>query len=872
MGIYSQFFHPGEVCEIRAIGISGKNPGWEGFAKSIVSGCYNDPAAFDKGAAILDKAQARGVYFTINPINPALLARAANRLKVPKSTTQDQDIVCIRWLPIDLDPKRPADISSNDEEVAAAVAKGKAIAAWLEGELGFAKGLRAYSGNGFHLLFRLPDLPNNEETHKIIVAAMAAIKAKFDDDQVDIDPAVVNPARIWKCYQTTGRKGDPTADRPHRKSSLFPKQPAALADVPITDLAALTTLASLVPVAPATTGGARPSGVATNAQGATPPAPVPARTSGPTPQGARRFGKGELGPLDMDRYLTHYGVTFTVKTKGAQTLYLLERCLFNPDHGPGEASIIAAPTSKSPLLYQCFHASCKDKKWKDARQIISGNKPVAEFCAGFDPNWKPPKSEGSGAMAALTVTPTEIAIQSEALVEPPEKIDPIEFFEKRGKRPVFVPLYLAKYLGAYLAPLAHTSGGLWRYRNGLWKPFTDTSMAQIMVAVMKERIQADMMSNTMKILRGHVNREEEMWPNDINLINIANGMLDIRTMELAPHDPKYGSRSQLPVNYDPKAFSQRWHDFLLEIFPDDKNYAKRGLLQQFFGYCLLRDCRYQKALFLYGTGANGKSTVLDVLQAIVGRDNTSSLSLADLTQRFKAQFLREKLINLATETNTRDPLATELLKAIIAGDPITAEQKYGEQFQFRPYAKFITAMNDAPVIPDKSYGFGRRIIVLTFERRFTDSEILPRMADYLIVELEGIFNWMVEGLKKLLQKDGFQISEDVGKDTSEFMETLNPLLIFVTEMCEVHEGMSVPTMELWECYAEWCRDGHNRPLGRNKFLEQVRQTFQSVRVSQVQEGVGEDRHRTKSFVGIGLTKQAREWLAEQKARFRRREE
>ena len=864
MDLYQQFFHPGEVVELRAKGVSGKNPGWEGFSRSIVSGYYNEPVAFDKGAAVLDKAKAMGVWFTINPVNPALLARAVNRLKVAKSTTQDPDIVCIRWLPIDLDPKRPADISATDEELAAAVARGKAIAAWLEEELGFAKGLRAYSGNGLHLYYRLPDLPNNEETHKIVAAAMAAIKAKFDDDQVDIDPTIVNPARIMKYYGTTGRKGDPTADRPHRKSSLFQKQPTVLDDVPVTDLETLKKLAALVPGPPAASSGARtPTG--------TPASPVPARSGSP-PVGGRPFKKGELGPLDVDRYLTHYGIPFTIKTKGAQTLYLLERCLFNPDHGVGEASIIAAPTGKSPLLYQCFHASCKDKKWKDARQSISGDKPVAEFCAGFDPNWEPPKSEGSGAMAALTVTPTEIAVQSEALVEPPEKIDPIEFFEKRGKRPVFVPLYLAKYLGAYLAPLAHTSGGLWRYRNGLWKPFTDTSMAQIMVAVMKERIQGDMMTNTMKILRGHVNREEEMWPNDINLINVANGMLDIRTMELIPHDPKYGSRSQLPVNYDPKAFSQRWHDFLKEIFPDDTNYAKRGLLQQFFGYCLLRDCRYQKALFLYGTGANGKSTVLDVLQAVVGRDNTSSLSLADLTQRFKAQFLREKLINLATETNTRDPLATELLKAIIAGDPITAEQKYGEQFQFRPYAKFITAMNDAPVIPDKSYGFGRRIIVLTFERRFTDSEIIPRMADYLIEELEGIFNWMVEGLKKLLKKDSFTISEDVGKDTSEFMETLNPLLIFVTEMCEVHEGMSVPTTEIWDCYAEWCRDGHNRPLGRNKFLDQVRQTFQSVKVSQLQEGVGEDRHRTKSFVGIGLTKQAREWLAEQKARFRRREE
>lgn len=847
--LYPLFFNLGEVCEIRAIGAQGKNPGWEGFARSVVSGYYDAAAAFEKGARILDKAQARGVYFTINPVNPALIARAFNRLKVPKSTTQDADIVCIRWLPIDLDPKRPADISSTEAEVQAATDVGKKIAGWLEGELGFSKAIRAYSGNGFHLLYRLPDLPNNEETHKVIVAAMVAIKAKYDSDAVDIDPAVVNPARIWKCYGTTGRKGDPTTDRPHRKSTLFPKQPSVLADVPITDLDTLMKLTMLVP-AVSTKGSSLPSSAGEI---------FPTKTTG----GATRFKEGTLGPVNMEAYLGHYGIAYTIKTKGAQTLYCLDHCLFNPDHDQGQASIITAPTG--PLIYQCFHASCKDKRWKDAKARISGDKPIAEFCAGYDPDWKPPKQVGTGAMSDLTIR-SELAVQSEAAVEPPEKIDPTEFFEKRGKRPVFVPMFLARYLAAYLAPLVHTAGDFWRYKKGVWKLFPDTILSQIIVAVMKERVQADMMTNTLKILRGLINREEDMWPKDPSLINVKNGMLDIRTMELIPHDPKHGSRTQLPVNYAASAFSQRWWDFLKEIFPEDEFYAKKGLLQQFFGYCLLRDCRYHKALFLYGTGANGKSTVLDVLQAMVGRENTSSLSLADLTQRFKAQFLRDKLVNMATETNTRDPLATELLKAIISGDPITAEQKYGEQFQFRPFAKFITAMNDAPVIPDKSYGFGRRIIVLTFEKRFTDEEIKPRMADFLIEEIEGIFNWAVDGLKILLKNDGFLIQEAVGKATSDFMETLNPLLIFVNEMCEVHDAVSVPTMELWECYAEWCADGKNRPLGRNRFLDQVRQTFPRVK----SDKVGEARVRT--LVGIGLTTQAQTWTVERKARFRRRDE
>lgn len=623
----------------------------------------------------------------------------------------------------------------------------------------------------------------------------------------------------------------------------------------------LRKLAALAPDHPGQTGGTRPVG--TTAQGAATPAPVPSAS-------APRFKESTLGPIKMDEYLDAHGIAYKIKQQGAQTLYVLDRGLCNPDHGDGQSAIIVSPTG--PVVYQCFHASCKGKfLWKDARKAISGDKPIAQWCAGYDPNWKPPKVGGTEMMKGIDVA-TALPIEPGALVASPKEVDPMEFFEKRGKRPVFVPTILARYLASYLYPMVHTTGLLYRYIEGVWTGETETFLTQVICAVMKDRAQADMVTNTVKLLKGIINKEEKMWPEELNMINVANGMLDIQTMELLPHNPDYGSRTQLPVNYKPDAFSQRWHDFLKEIFPEDENYEKRGLLQQFFGYVLLRDCRYHKALFLYGTGANGKTTVLDVLQAMVGRDNTSSLSLADLTQRFKAQFLRGKLINLATETNTRDPLATELLKAVISGDPITAEQKYGEQFQFRPFAKFITAMNDAPVIPDKSYGLSRRLIVLNFERRFTDEEIKPRMAQYLIEEIDGVFNWAVEGLKILLTNDGFVIPYKVEEDTSEFMEALNPLLIFVTEMCEVHEGASVGTMELWECYAEWCAEGRNRPLGRNRFLDQVRMTFPKVERKTVRDGEGDNKHQQRILSGIGLTNQARCWLADRKARFSKRRE
>jgi len=222
--VYEAFFRPGEVVEIRAIDVEGAGP-WKGRARGTVSGYFNDAEAFAQAAAALDKAQAKGVYFTINPCNPALLARANNRLVAnPKNTTQDKDIICLRWLPIDLDPRRPSGISATGEEVQAAVDLGQQIASWMEGEVGFPRGVRAFSGNGIHLLYRLTDLPNVELNRFLIRDSIATLAKMFSNDAVDVDHTTFNPARIWKLYGTTGRKGDSTTDRPHRKSYIYDGQ------------------------------------------------------------------------------------------------------------------------------------------------------------------------------------------------------------------------------------------------------------------------------------------------------------------------------------------------------------------------------------------------------------------------------------------------------------------------------------------------------------------------------------------------------------------------------------------------------------------------------------------------------------------------
>lgn len=216
--VYRYFFAPGEVAEIRALDLGGKNKIWEGFSRGTVSGYFNNADDFGRCARDLDAAGAKGVYFTLNPCDPALLARAENRLKAAgaKTLTTDKNIAMIRWLPVDVDPERPAEVSSSKSELEAARDVARDVREFLVKDVGWPEPIVACSGNGWHLVFRVGDLPNAEDTVERHKRCLAALQARFGTDYAKIDRSVFNASRIWKLYGTKARKGDSTRERPHR--------------------------------------------------------------------------------------------------------------------------------------------------------------------------------------------------------------------------------------------------------------------------------------------------------------------------------------------------------------------------------------------------------------------------------------------------------------------------------------------------------------------------------------------------------------------------------------------------------------------------------------------------------------------------------
>ena len=246
------FVEPGGVVEVRAIGRDGR----------ISSGYFNTIERCADAVDALDSAgDQAGIYFTMNPVAPSLFARRGDRverLSAKAATTADGDIRRRRWMLVDLDPVKPSGISSTDAEKAGAFALADRIAGALDAS-GWPAPIRADSGNGAHLLYRV-DLPNDAASTALVKGVLAALSARFSDGAVSVDTTTFNAARICRLYGTVARKGDSTGDRPHRRSKLI-TVPDVVDPVPVQLLQAL--VAEAGPVASETIHqGTRPAAAA----------------------------------------------------------------------------------------------------------------------------------------------------------------------------------------------------------------------------------------------------------------------------------------------------------------------------------------------------------------------------------------------------------------------------------------------------------------------------------------------------------------------------------------------------------------------------------------------------------------------------------
>jgi len=342
------------------------------------------------------------------------------------------------------------------------------------------------------------------------------------------------------------------------------------------------------------------------------------------------------------------------------------------------------------------------------------------------------------------------------------------------------------------------------YRNGRYIQGGEAEIKRRL----EQLVGNDLRKNTVEEVLGHIRRRTFRRREDFDagpfILNLRNGLLDLRTYELKPHSPDYLSLVQLPVVFDPQADCPLIKKFLSEVL-----YAEDiPVVQEFAGYLLWRDYPNAKVLLLVGDGSNGKSTFINVLKALLGIDNIASRSLQELElNRFAKASLFGKLANLYADLPDQALKSVGIFKILTGGDPVTAEHKFHNGFTFINYAKMVFSCNRIPEVYEDTTAFFRRLIIVTFPNTFkeqADQNLLTKLTTP--EELSGFFNWALEGLKRLKGNGwNFSYSKSTSEVRQEYIRKSSPIRAFLMDCTEVDALSFLSKKQLYTAFTEYCR-------------------------------------------------------------------
>jgi putative DNA primase/helicase len=335
------------------------------------------------------------------------------------------------------------------------------------------------------------------------------------------------------------------------------------------------------------------------------------------------------------------------------------------------------------------------------------------------------------------------------------------------------------------------------------------------------------------------------WDSDEELLNVANGTIDLRTGKLREHRAADLITRLAPVVFDARATCPTWDRFLAEVLPDPE---VRQFVARAVGYSLTASIEEQCFLFLWGNGQNGKSVALEVLRLLFGtyaRNADASTFLARASERISndlAALAGARLVTVAETENGRR-LAESLIKTVTGGEPLTARFLHREYFEFHPRFKLWLASNYKPQVRGTDEGIWRRIRLIPFTEYIAPERRDPKLAAKLKAELPGILNWALAGLRAW-RASGLGTCQGVAAATNEYREQMDPLADFFADACVLDPKLKTPTAELYSAYARWSGDHSVAPLALAQFVGLLpSHGLVSARIGNA---------RTRGWAGVGL--------------------
>jgi len=324
-------------------------------------------------------------------------------------------------------------------------------------------------------------------------------------------------------------------------------------------------------------------------------------------------------------------------------------------------------------------------------------------------------------------------------------------------------------------------------------------------------------------------------PKGVTLINLKNGTFEITPDERKLRDFERSDflKYQLPFEYNPEAECSMFKEYLNRVLPDKE---LQKILSEYIGYVFIsiHTLKLEKTLILYGVGANGKSVFFDIINALLGKENISNFTLESLTNStgYQRACISDKLLNYASEISNR--MNVDLFKQLVSGEPVEARQIYGKPQMLEDYAKLIFNCNELPITVQHKEAYFRRFIIIPFDQKIPPDEQNPKLAQEIIDnELPGIFNWVLEGLERLLEQENFTESNKVNSVLNKYRTETNSVKHFLNEN-GIKSGVEkeIHLKEMYNSYKEFCKDEDFKSLGKTNFSNYLQDLgFQKKRIN-----------------------------------------
>jgi putative DNA primase/helicase len=780
---------------------------------ATVSGYFDPDHRKEMARAARDwSGNASGIYFTLNPVRPDLIARANNRAKpFARDTTKDSEVLRRVWLPMDFDPKRPAGISATEAEHQAALGRASECRDFLR-QQGWPDPVSADSGNGAHLLYQI-ELPNEPESTDLIKQILDSLASRFTDAAVDVDRTVYNAARIFKLYGTLAAKGDPTPERPHRIARIL-EAPDRVTVVPVEALKALA---------------ARP----------TPSVPKDKTRD----EFFREMTRPGGDTFDLERWINEKGLPVAGE-KGWEggSLYVLNPCPWNPDHTNGAAFV--GRRANGALFAGCHHNGCAEKGWPDLREV-------------FEPGWRAaPSRDGC--------KPGEGAKQAIESIDDPHRLARL-FLESSCQSAG--GWTLRSYGGRWLRwdgiaysdlPEVELNAEL---VSRVKQEFDRHSIESGKAA---RKVTNSLLANVRLALGGQllvpVSQKLPCWTGNApwpsrEVLPARNGLFHLPSLaagvenQIAP-TPTFLSTFALDYDIVPNPGPPtKWLKFLDQLWPDKADCV--ATLQEFMGYYLTLDTSQQKILLMVGPPRCGKGTISKVMSGLVGERNVTWPTSSGLKTNFGLQSLVGKSLAILADAqlNRHDDTVVERLKNISGEDETTVDRKYADPLNVKLTTRLVILSNDLPRLKDPSGALANRFVILRFTVDFVGREDTTLLAQ-LLEERSGILAWAIEGWKRLGTRGRF-IQPESGRPLFEELQDLgSPVGQFVRECCRVGDPLDkVSRDKLYELYKTWClASGHNYPLSPNVFGAELRSVIPGLGDVRTKSG----GKRVRYYRGVGV--------------------